>query len=94
MHKQTESTSQSNSVMAVAMSQLRTVLAARERARGKPYLEGDPVGSNQNASTVVLTLERCLQEADRELDTRLYKLSLVSESILQTNITLLTPSVL
>ncbi|XP_070197282.1 coiled-coil domain-containing protein 158-like [Littorina saxatilis] len=70
MNKQAESSSQSCYATTMALSQLRAVLASRERARGRPYLEGDPASTSQSIAALVLTLEKCLQESDQEAESQ------------------------
>ena len=79
MNKQAENSSQSNYATTMAVGQLRAVLAARERARGRPYLEADPAGSSQSMAALVLTLEKCLQESDHETESLKQKVSQVSQ---------------
>ena len=78
MNKQAESNSQSNYASTVALGQLRAVLAARERARGRPYLEGDPASTSQSMAALALTLEKCLQESDHETESLRQKMLQVS----------------
>ncbi|XP_076467879.1 uncharacterized protein LOC143298797 isoform X2 [Babylonia areolata] len=68
MSKQAESSSQTSYATTMALGQLRAALSARERARGRPYLEGDPAGSSHSMAALVLTLEKCLQEADHDTE--------------------------
>ena len=82
MNKQAESSSQSSYATTMALSQLRAVLAARERARGRPYLEGDPAGTSQSMAALVLTLEKCLQECDHDTESHRHKVLQVGELVI------------
>ncbi|PVD34614.1 hypothetical protein C0Q70_05890 [Pomacea canaliculata] len=73
--QQAQSSSQTCASTTMLLTQLRTVLATRERARGQPYLEGEPVGSSLSASALVLVLERCLKELDDQVSAQHHKIS-------------------
>lgn len=50
-----------------ALSQIRLLLSDRERRQGKPYFESEPI-SRQSPSALINTLEKCLQDFDKEID--------------------------
>ncbi|XP_064609168.1 coiled-coil domain-containing protein 158-like [Liolophura sinensis] len=56
-----------------ALSQIRLLLSDAERKRGKPYCEPEPI-SRQNPTALVHTLEKCLQDFDKEIDLKKFNI--------------------
>lgn len=81
MNRQAENSSQSSYAMAMALSQLRALLAARERSRGRPFLDGDPAGTSQSMAALILTVEKCLQELEQETDSRRHKVTQLEKEL-------------
>ena len=69
-----ESHSQGNRLQDTALSSMRNLLAERERKRGKPFFDSDPV-EGQTAAMLVHSLERCLQDVEHDLNLRTYRVN-------------------
>ncbi|XP_071088207.1 coiled-coil domain-containing protein 158-like isoform X2 [Haliotis cracherodii] len=67
--KKLEAVTHTSNIADTAITQIQTLLAEREKSRGKPFFESNFV-SSQGPAMLIHTLERCLQDLDTELDTK------------------------
>ncbi|XP_048240681.1 coiled-coil domain-containing protein 158-like isoform X2 [Haliotis rufescens] len=67
--KKLEAVTHTSNIADTAITQIQTLLAEREKCRGKPFFESNFV-SSQGPAMLIHTLERCLQDLDTELDTK------------------------
>lgn len=79
-NKKTESVQHSNFVYETALKHIRTVLSDIEKKRERSYFESEPI-LNQSPAMVAHTLERCIQDLDRELNMKKSKLQEVESTV-------------
>ncbi|KAL5012853.1 hypothetical protein ScPMuIL_011404 [Solemya velum] len=78
-----ESYHHDNYITETALNQIRLVMSEMERKRGRSFFESDPVGK-QGPAMLVHTVERCLQEINKELEEKTEKLQQLESEIEET----------
>ncbi|XP_046576273.1 LOW QUALITY PROTEIN: coiled-coil domain-containing protein 158-like [Haliotis rubra] len=79
-NKKLEAISHTSHIANTTITQIQTLLAEREKCRGKPFFESNFV-SSQGPAMLIHTLERCLQELDTELDAKRKKVNEVQQDL-------------
>ncbi|XP_067664137.1 coiled-coil domain-containing protein 158-like [Haliotis asinina] len=79
-NKKLEAISHTSHIANTAITQIQTLLAEREKCRGKPFFESNFV-SSQGPAMLIHTLERCLQELDTELDAKRKKVNELQQDL-------------